>query len=313
MFGRGVISTLYGRALQAAGHDVEFYVRSGRAAEYGAVVTVDVIDSRRGWRGQKTRESLPVRLRESIEPGDQFDLIVLSVGHQRLAEAASFLAPRIGAATVLVFGNVWDEPAAAIAPLPLDQVVFGFPLGGGGYDDDGVLHGVLFRSVILEKSPRQRVANVQNLFRLAGFTVREQEDLRGWLQLHFAADAGMFSQSILAGSMTKMIGDRRALQDALLTTRELLPVLAARGVDLTRHRSTLTLYRVPLLTATAMAFATKHVPSAQVSMAAHTDPYAPEARAVLQDALISARHHRVHVPRLEAALRRIAESPRGSS
>ena len=31
MFGRGVIATIYGRVLHAAGHDVEFYVRPGRA------------------------------------------------------------------------------------------------------------------------------------------------------------------------------------------------------------------------------------------------------------------------------------------
>jgi len=35
MFGRGVISVIYGWALEKAGHTVEFYVRPGRAAQYG--------------------------------------------------------------------------------------------------------------------------------------------------------------------------------------------------------------------------------------------------------------------------------------
>src|ERR1019366_5833883 len=147
MFGRGVIATIYGQALKAAGHDVEFYVRPGRAAEYGHDVQTDVIDARRKPRNRRIREAFPVRLRESIDPADGFDLIVLSVAHHRLAEATAFLAPRVGEATVLVFGNVWGEPLAAVAPLPADQVVFGFPMAGGGFAEDGVLHGALFRSV----------------------------------------------------------------------------------------------------------------------------------------------------------------------
>ena len=50
MFGRGVIATLYGHVLEAAGHEVHFYVRPGRAAEYGDDVGMDIIDARR-WPG----------------------------------------------------------------------------------------------------------------------------------------------------------------------------------------------------------------------------------------------------------------------
>ncbi|MFD7155520.1 ketopantoate reductase family protein [Kribbella sp. NPDC059898] len=300
MFGRGVIATIYGHALQAAGHDIEFYVRPGRAAEYGGGVEVDVIDVRRGWRDRRIREFFPSRLTETLEPGDAFDLVILSVGHHRLTEAAAFLAPRIGTTPVLVFGNVWDEPATA--PLPPEQVVYGFPQAGGGFADDGVLHGAMFRSVLLERSSRAQA--VQLLFHQAGFTVREQEDMHGWLQIHFVADAGMFAQSIQSGSMARMVGDCRALRGALVTTRELLPVLTARGVDLRRHSNTLAPYRMPSPTAAAMAVATKYVSVAQVSMAAHTDPFAPEARAVLQDTLTAVRRHDVHAPRLEAATRK---------
>src|SRR5579862_9864554 len=47
MFARGVIATTYGRELQGAGHDVEFYVRPGRAAEYGTEVRMSLRDGRR--------------------------------------------------------------------------------------------------------------------------------------------------------------------------------------------------------------------------------------------------------------------------
>src|SRR5215469_5115491 len=96
MFGRGVIATVYGWALQQAGHDVEFYVRPGRAAAYGEVIDLDLLDARRRPWGQRVVRRWPVRYREKLAPDHDFDLIVLSVQHYRLAEAAAFLAPRVG-------------------------------------------------------------------------------------------------------------------------------------------------------------------------------------------------------------------------
>lgn len=99
-----------------------FYVRPGRAAEYGEAVDLDLFDVRRRVRGQRVVQKWPVRYREVLEPDHDFDLIVLSVPHHRLPEATAFLAPRVGKATVLVFGNIWTEPSAAIGALPLDRI-----------------------------------------------------------------------------------------------------------------------------------------------------------------------------------------------
>lgn len=308
MFGRGVIATIYGQALQSAGHDVEFYVRPGRAAEYGNHVQTAVIDARRKPRDRLGGEMLLTRLRETIDPADGFDLIVLSVAHHRLAEATAFLAPRVGEATVLVFGNVWDEPLAAVAPLPADQVVFGFPVAGGGFTEDGILHGALFRSVIVGRagaSPSPRELAVQTAFRQAGFIVREEADMRGWLLVHFVTDAGMFAQGVHSGALAGMIGDRRAFRSALLTSRELLPLLKARLVDLRRHWRALLPYRLATPVAVAMAWATTRFPIARASLAAHTDPYSAEARAILHDVLLEAQRFSIPVPRLEASFQDI--------
>ena len=306
MFGRGVIATIYGQAFHRAGHDVEFYVRPGRAAEYGDEVRTELIDGRRARLGRRTTGTFGTRLRESVEPDDGFDLIVLSVAHHRLREGAAYLAPRVGEATVLVFGNVWEEPLAAVAPLPADRLVFGFPQAGGGFGDDGVLHGALLRSVVLGTAaalPSRRELDVRAPFQSAGFAIREQQDMRGWLWLHFAADAGMFAQALRSGGLANMIGDRRALREAFLTGRELLPVLTKRGVDLRRHRSATLLYRMPRLTATAAAWATDHFSIARASLAAHTDPNAAEPRAVLEDALRTAREFDIATPRLDQSVR----------
>ena len=302
MFGRGTIATIYGRALQVAGHDVDFYVRPGRAAEYGEEVRMELIDGRRGPLGKRVHESFHTSLRESLAPEDGYDLIVLSVAHHRLSEAATYLAPRIGTATVLVFGNIWEEPLAAIAPLPADQVVFGFPVAGGGFANDGVLHAGLFRSVIIGRagaSPNRRELDVRSAFRQARLAVRFEKDIRGFLWLHFASDAGMFAQAVRSGSLADMIGDRRAFRDAFLTSRELLPLLQARDVDLRQHPGGLLPYRLPRLLAVISAWASTLIPLARVSLAAHTDPNAPEPLAVLEDTLREAHRRGIPVPRLE--------------
>lgn len=302
MFGRGVIATIYGRVLSAAGHDVEFYVRPGRALEYGDEVQLDWMDGRRKPLGRRVRETYRTALRESIDSGDGFDLIVLSVGHHRLAEASAFLAPRIGDATVLVFGNVWEEPLAAVQSLPADQVVFGFPQAGGGFLEDGVLWGALLPSVIIgttDASPRAREQKVMSTFEGANLAVRQETDMRGWLWIHFIADAGMFAQALWSGSLANMVGNRRALRQAFLTGRELLPILEARGVELHRHGGALLPLRRPLLVAVALAWASRLIPMARRSLEAHTDPHTPEELAVIADTLWEARRLRVHAPRLE--------------
>lgn len=304
MFGRGVIATIYGWALEQAGHEVEFYVRPGRAAAYGDAIDLDLIDVRHGLRGQQIRRSWPVRYRETLAPDHDFDLIVLSVAHHRLAEAAEFLASRLGRATVLVFGNIWDEPLGAVGALPAERLAWGFPQGGGGFDEGGVLRGMLLASVLfgtLDGPPSGRERDVRQAFRQAGFRIREEPDIRGWLWIHFAADAGMHSQGLLAGSLSKLVGSTHGLREAMLTTRELLPLLTARGIDLRRHRRSVLLFRAPArVTSAALAWATVHTGAGR-SLQAHADPDAEEPRTVCRDTLAEARRLGIRVPRLDAA------------
>lgn len=305
MFGRGVIASVNGWALERAGHDVEFYVRPGRAAQYGDAVNLDLLDTRRRLRGRRVVEKWPVRYREELAPDHDFDLIVLSVQHYRLAEAAAFLAPRVGRATVLVFGNVWAEPLAAIGDLPPDQVAWGFPQAGGGFGEDGVLRAAIFPPVVLGTfgtPPTERERALRQMFREAGFRILEQPDLRGWLWIHFAGNAGLHAQGLRLGSLADLVGATRDLREALLTSRELLPLLEARGVDLRRHRGGVLQLRAPAwLTAPVLAWLTAHVALARLSLETHSDPEAEEPREVCRDTLAEARRLGVAVPRLEAA------------
>lgn len=305
MFGRGVIATMYGWALERAGHHIEFYVRPGRTAAYGETIDLDLLDARRQVWGQRIVQKWPVRYREALKPDHDFDLIVLSLPHFRLAEATAFLAPRVGKATVLVFSNIWSEPQAAMGALPFDQVAWGFPQAGGGFGKDGVLRGALLPPVVFGTfghPPTERERAVRQAFRGAGFRLQEQPDFRGWLWIHFVSDAGLHSQGLRLGSLAKLVGRSGDLREALLASRELLPLLEARGVDLRRHRGAVLPFRAPTwLTAPALGWLLAHFPPARVNFEAHSDPQAEEPREVCRDTLAEARRLGASVPRLEAA------------
>ena len=303
MFGRGVIAVAYGWALERAGHEVEFFVRPGRAATYGNVVDLELLDARRVPWGRRVAEKWPVRYRESLEPDHDFDLIVVSVQHYGLAEAVSYLAPRVGQATVLVFNNLLAEPSAAVAALPADQVAWGFPGAGGGFGDDGVLRAALLPLVFFGTfggPPTERAQAVRTTFRRAGFKIREDTDFRGWLTIHFIQNAGLHTQSLKLGSLAELAGKPRNVREAILATRELLPLAEARGVDLRRHRGDVLPFTAPVwLAAPVLTWLFGHFPPMRTVMQAHANP--EELRAVCRDTLAEARRLGVSVPRLAAA------------
>ncbi|MFI1990632.1 ketopantoate reductase family protein [Actinoplanes sp. NPDC020271] len=303
MFGRGVIATIYGWALERAGHDVEFYVRPGRAAQYGEAIDLDLLDSRRRLRGERVTERWPVRYREELPPGHDFDLIVLSVQHYNLAEAVAFLGPRVGRATVLVFNNLWAEPSEAIGTIPADQVAWGFPGAGGGFDDAGVLHGSLLPVVFsgtLGSPPTERERAVREVFGQAGFKVRENADFRGWLWIHFIQNAGLHTRSLKLGSLAEIAGAPGEARQAVLAIRELLPLVEARGIDLRRHRGDVLLLKSPSwLTGPALSWLFGHFPPMRLLAESHANP--EELRAVGRDTLAEARRRGISVPRLGAA------------
>ncbi|MCB2412210.1 ketopantoate reductase [Demequina sp. TTPB684] len=313
MIGRGVIACVYGWAFEQAGHVVEFLVRPGRAAKYARPIDLDLIDSRRrGGQAQVLQEWSP-RYRETLSPDHDVDLIILSVPHYSLADAVDLLSTRTGDATVLMFGNMWQEPLDAIAPLPSGQVAWGFPQGGGGFDATGALRGVLLSSVVFGhfgEGLTERELAVRGLFHGAGFRVCEQHDFRGWLLLHTAVGAGLYSQALQRGAMADLVRDTGAFAEAMRVGRELLPLLRARGVDLSRHRGTSMMLRAPSwLAGAAMSLAISRIAAARRSFEAQADPNALEPRLVCRDVEADARRLGVPTPRLSAISALFADAP----
>ena len=306
IFGRGVIGAMYGWALTQAGHHVEYYVRPGRAAQYGPSLKLDILDARRRINGVRIRESLPIWYVEEFGADHAYDLILLSVPHHKFKAAAAFLAPRLGAATLLIFSNLWADPQTETAALPAKQLVWGFPGAGGGFDAGGVLRGALLKSVrfgTFGTAPTQREQVVRALFRQAGFSIQDYLDFRGWLWFHFVANAGLLTQVARAGSFARMTDSASHLRESVLNVRELLPLLSVREKNVTLPAAELALFRLPSwLAGSALWLAFRLIaPLREVTASITSDiMHYEEFTTILTEMLSEARRLGISTPRLAA-------------
>ncbi|MFM9329914.1 ketopantoate reductase family protein [Paenibacillus mesotrionivorans] len=226
-FGRGLISTQYAWALEQAGHTVEFYVRKGRKETFGSRIDLEMWDARKGKK--LIKESWSIKLHEEILP--HYDLIIVSVNTEQLPEAAQLLSAAAGNTPILIFNNLWQDLKSSIAPLPMNNVVFGFPGAGGGIENNR-LRGGFLKMVFLEK-PRVGTKHINQLiqacFESAHFKISWVKDMQNWLWNHFAMNAAMETEVLKRGSFPAIMNHKDSFSNVGLNIREMIPVLKARG------------------------------------------------------------------------------------
>ncbi|NOU65509.1 ketopantoate reductase [Paenibacillus sp. LMG 31461] len=233
MFGRGVISAQYGWAFEKAGHEVEFYVRPGRKDQFGPFIDLDILDGRTSFKGVPVKERWPIQMREELSPNHDYDLIVLSVNHNQFEDVVKVIGPYVGKATILLFNNVWQDLPIFVEGLPMEQIIWGFPGGGGGFSSNSKLEGGFMKSIYLQTeataaSP-SRHQRVVELFRQAGFSFSWQKDIRVWYWFHFILNAGMAAQALKEGSYSNLYQSPKKVANAILLMREMLPLITAKG------------------------------------------------------------------------------------
>lgn len=212
---------------------MEFYVRPGRKEQFGPYIDLDILDGRTSFKGVPVKERWPIRMREELTPDHDYDLIVLSVNHNQIEDVVKVIGPNVGKATILLFNNVWQDLHIFAKGLPMDQIIRGFPGGGGGYSGNNKLEGGFMRSIYLQTvataASKTRHQRVVELFRNAGFSFSWQKDIRVWYWFHFIMNAGMAAQALKEGGYRNMYQSPKKVAKAILLMREMLPLIAAKG------------------------------------------------------------------------------------
>ena len=228
-FGRGAIGTQYAWAFENTGHTVEFYVREGRKEQYGSHVNLEIWDTRRPKKDRIVKVKWPIVMHEEIKESHDYDLIFLSVNAEQVSDAVSYLAPRVGNATVLFFCNFWQNPQLAVDPIPPGQMVWG--LGSGGGFEGNTLYGGLYKTVqfgAFDSIPTKRESAVHRLFADAGFRTVVYKDGQSWLWNRFAMNAAMEIEVLKTGSFKKAVTSREALAGIGSNMKDIIKVLKAK-------------------------------------------------------------------------------------
>ncbi len=228
IFGRGVIGSQYGWAFEQAGHTVDFYARKVKKDVYAQGINATIYDGRiKDYRKFHWNNCII----DEIPIPNEYDLIFLSVNPEQVPAAMDYLTSKIGNATLLFFCNYGRNVYEAIGSIPSNQVVFGFPGAGGGYEGND-LYGILLKSVEIGCTgtvPSSREQEVINLFKSAGFKISMQKDIEQWLFIHYLMNAAMEGAAVEAGGFREAISSSEALSHMVLNIRKMTPYLKAKN------------------------------------------------------------------------------------
>jgi 2-dehydropantoate 2-reductase len=204
LVGAGVIGTVYGANLAAAGNAVSVLAHGARTAE----VARDGLQARDVTDGRVVE--VPVQV--VADPGTAaYDLVLVTVTRDQFPAACASLTTLQGAPTILLLGNSTGRGAVPASVRGL--VCLGFP-GVGGTLKNGVVDYVRIapQPSALESGDNACLAELSEHLTARRFAVQRVDDMDGWLKYHAVLVACICAALYRSGTDTQRLGhDRRTL------------------------------------------------------------------------------------------------------
>lgn len=274
--GAGVIGTVYGAHLAAAGHEVCVLGHGLRSDEVaaGGLSAHDVLDGRR------------VDAEAAVVPdaSGSYDMVLVAVRHDQLAAACARLAVLAGKPAVVFFGNNPAGRLGITGDIPGD-VYLGFP-GVGGVMTGGTAGYVRIRQqpTALQQAVDQRLAELESALAGGGFPVQRVADMDGWLAYHAAFVVCIAAALYRCGTdPVRLAADRATLTLMCQAITQAFAALRADGTaGLPRNLAVL---HSPLLRALAVRYwaRTMRSPMGELCFAAHSRHAEAEMRTLGYD------------------------------
>ncbi len=282
--GSGVIGTVYGAHLMAAGHAVSVLAHGARTD----AVAREGLRARDVLTNAVTDSPAPVLDQPDAEP---FDLVLVALRRDHLSSATAQLAKLAGDPLVLFFGNNPEGRVGLPADVPRPAYL-GFP-GVGGTIREGVAEYVLIaqQPTALEEAVDPRLAHLRRALESRGFAVRLAANMSGWLAYH-----AVFVASVSAAlyrcqtDPNRLAGDRSALRLMCKAITEGFCVLRNQGVaGLPRNLAVLHTRALQPMAVRYWARSMRS-PMGELAFAAHARHAEPEMRALARDVLCRLGH-----------------------
>jgi 2-dehydropantoate 2-reductase len=276
LVGAGVIGTVYGAHLAAAGNEVCVLGHRPRTDE----VAITGLRARDAYEGKRTDAGAAV----VPDASGAYDVVLVAVRRDQLASACSGLGPLTGSPAIVFFGNNPAGRSALPRNLPGDAYL-GFP-GIGGVLADEIASYVHIRQqpTTLQQAADPRLAALELALSNCGFDVQRVTDMDGWLVYHAAFVACVTAALYRCGTdPSRLAADRQTLTLMCQAITEAFAALRASGAaGLPRNLAVL---HKPLLRTIAIRYwaRTMGSPMGELWFAAHARHAEAEMRALARD------------------------------
>ena len=242
--GGGVIGSLYGARLAAAGADVTLLAR-GHRLQFLSENGVALVN---GYTGARSVQE--VQVVDRLDKASRWDLIVVAVRKNQVAA----LLPELAAAqsdNILFLGNSVSGPEELVAAIGGHRVLLGFPGAGGIIEDEAVIYvdsdergterwGLTIGEI--DGSVTPRLNEIQAQFSAASIPVEIASDMRAWLVTHAGVALPIASALYLVeGGALELSGRPDILRLLIAAIRESFTVQESLGIAVTPRR--LLMYR----------------------------------------------------------------------
>jgi 2-dehydropantoate 2-reductase len=234
IYGAGNIGCLYAALLKESGQDVSILARGERLSSlqsHGIQLENALTQS---------RTDTTVRVVASIESDEHYDLVLVVLPKQHLAEVTPILAKHRHTPSVLFFGNNAAGFREIIGRLGPNRVLLGFP-GAAGVPHEGIIRYLITSrqeqpTTIgeLNGDDSPRIKQIAEALKRAGFPVSICGNMDAWLKTHAAKVSPTANALYAAGcDLHRLARTRDALVLMVRAIRESIQVLDAHGIPIT--------------------------------------------------------------------------------
>ena len=239
VLGAGNIGSLYASKLAQSGQEVTVLARGARLEQ----IRRRGIELEDAFSGERART--PLRVENRLDPADEYDVVLVILPKQRIAEVLPVLAANDRTPSVMFFGNNAAGPAAMTDALGHNRVLFGFP-GAAAVPHEGAIRYVITSAREqpttvgeLDGSQSERIVAIASALEASGFPVSVSTNIDAWLKTHVAKILPSVCALFQAGGRPEQLAaDDEALRLMVRAIREGFQVLRANGVPITprNHR-----------------------------------------------------------------------------
>lgn len=209
-------------------------------------IPFDIIDDRKEYPKKQDAQYTPLCV-ENIQAEDNYELIILPLGIDKIETALPELVAAAPQALYLPMGTNWRGTQGINNYLSTDRYILGFPQGGGTIQKGKGVYW-LGNKVYLEEAAGKREDNLNHLklyFSRASLQTTVHSNFEQFLWVNHATVMPYVPAMAKAGSVSALINDRNLLTLCYHAVRETFELCRLRGANPSQFPEASLFYRLP--------------------------------------------------------------------